>query len=181
MNKANNERRQNTIRKIQRAYLSLVVNRSDVDSITVSDVCKKAGINRTTFYSIYFDITDLIEAVRQEMIGEFLAYFPDEVETQSHSFNFNRLFASIKENQIFYKIYFKMGFDFRREFLPKDLSDMDMWREYFRDVEDLEYHIDFFTAGITAIVKKWLNEGCPGDPERMGRILVNEYQKKNTI
>ena len=35
-------------------------------------------------------------------------------------------------------------------------------------------------AGITAIIQKWLNCDCKESPETIARILVDEYQKKNT-
>ena len=74
-----------------------------------------------------------------------------------------------------------MGFDFQKEFFSGENSNMSIWREYFSDDEDLDYHVEFFTAGITAMIRKWLRDGCPGEPEHMGKILAEEYQKKNTI
>ena len=180
MNTENNSRRKNTILKIQRAYMDLCISRSDINTITVSDICKKGGVNRTTFYSIYFDIADLKDAIEDYMMDEFLhTFFKEEVDNVTHSMNFTKLFTSIKENQIFYRLYFKMGFDFKKTFLENEPSEM--WRQYFRDNADLPYHIEFFAGGITAMIKKWLSEGCPGEPERMGRILVEEYNKNNTF
>ena len=112
------------------------------------------------------------------MMDEFLYhFFREEAESVSHSMDFVKLFRSIKENQIFYKLYFKMGFDFKKSFIENEPEEL--WRSYYRDREDMDYHIEFFAAGITAIIRKWLDEGCKGDPERMGRILREEYMKRN--
>lgn len=178
MNTANNSRRKNTILNIQKAYMDLCITRADIDTITVSDICKKANINRTTFYSIYFDVADLRNAIREYMLNEFLyTFFKEEAEASAHSMDFNKLFTSIKENQIFYKLYFKLGFDFKSTFLANQPNDL--WRNYFPNKDDLDYHIEFFAAGITAIIKKWLSEDCKGKPERMTNIIREEYQKKN--
>ena len=178
MNTVNNSRRQNTILSIQKAYMDLCISRSDISTITVSDICKKAQINRTTFYSIYLDIDDLRNAIEEYMMNEFLYnFFKEETESVAHSMDFGKLFRSIKENQIFYKLYFKLGFDFSKTFLQNGSDDL--WRNYFTNKEDLDYHIAFFSAGITAIIQKWLEEGCEGEPERMSRIIRDEYQKRN--
>lgn len=163
--------------QIQSAFLALAVSRPDPKTITVSDICKKAGINRTTFYSHYFDVSDLLDSVYEWMMQEFLEVFRDEASTLTHSFDFNKLFINIKENQIFYKLYFKLGFDFKEVFWKNDPSSLA--KLYYRDTEDIDYHVLFFSAGVTAIIQKWLSEGCPGEPEHMSRILVDEYQKNN--
>lgn len=178
MNKVNNQRRKDTISRIQKAYMNLATIRNDIDSITVSDVCKKAQINRTTFYSIYDDIGDLKKDIEKWMMNEFLSVYQEEASAMQHSFDFDKLFRSIKENQVFYKMYFKLGFDFKNSFIENEPAQIR--QHYFADESALAYHIEFFAAGITAIVQKWLAEGCPGKPERMSQILYDEYHRSDT-
>ena len=45
--------------------------------------------------------------------------------------------------------------------------------------EHISYHIEFFMAGLNAIIKKWLYHGCKESPEEMNQILIDEYKKKN--
>ena len=45
--------------------LLLLLDQKDFDTITVKEVCKKAGVNRSTFYLHYESMNDLLE----EMIG----------------------------------------------------------------------------------------------------------------
>lgn len=179
MNKANNAKNQKSKDLIRKAYLNLVISRNDISSITVSDVCKKAGINRTTFYAHYMDIDDLVDSIYDWMMNEFLNVFTDEIESEKHSFDFLKLFRNIKENQIFYRLYFKLGFDFKQIFL-KNGESFDIAGSYFKDTSHVDYHVEFFSAGITAIIQKWLAGGCEESPETIAQILVDEYQKKNT-
>lgn len=180
MNKTNNKRNQKSEDAIRKAYLNLVISRDEISSITVSDVCKRAGINRTTFYAHYIDMDDLIDSIYEWMMREFLNIFTDEIESEHHSFDFLKLFRNIKENQIFYRLYFKLGFDFKQIFL-KNGESFDIAGSYFKDTSHVDYHVEFFSAGITAIIKKWLNSGCQEEPEVIGKILQEEYQKKNSI
>ena len=44
------------------------------------------------------------------------------------------------------------------------------------DDKYIDYHIEFFMAGLNAIIKKWLNNGCLESPEEINRILQDEYK-----
>ena len=35
----------------------------------------------------------------------------------------------------------------------------------------IDYHIEFFMAGLNAIIKKWLQNGCQESPEEINAIL----------
>ena len=179
MNKTNNARSIQSKDAIRKAYLNLVISRSDISTISVSDICKKAGVNRTTFYSHYEGIDDLVASIYEWMVEEFLHVFEEEAKEAKHSYDFNKLFRNIKENQIFYKIYFKLGFDFKELFLKNGAADVA--GEFYKDTSHVDYHIEFFGAGISAIIQKWLNSGCKEEPEVIGRILQEEYQKRNTV
>lgn len=43
----------------------------------------------------------------------------------------------------------------------------------------IDYHIEFFKAGLNAIVRKWLENGCKENPEVINQILKDEYKNKN--
>ena len=154
MNTANNKRHQQSTVSIIRAYLNLVVSRSDIKSISVSDICKKAGVNRTTFYAHFLDMDDLLRTVYERMLEEYLKVFQTEADSGAHSFDFKDIFI---QN-----------------------GSLDIAGRFYSDLDHLDYHIAFFEAGITAIIRKWLDGGCQEEPETISRILADEYQKKNT-
>ena len=39
--------------------------------------------------------------------------------------------------------------------------------------------MEFFRAGLNAIIKKWLKNGCHESPEEIDLILKEEYKNKN--
>lgn len=43
---------------------------------------------------------------------------------------------------------------------------------------NMEYHIEFFKAGMSAIIKKWLLNNYKESPEEMIEILDSEYKGK---
>ena len=48
-----------------------LIQTKELNEISVSDICKRAGLNRTTFYANYSDIYGLADTIRErlEIIG----------------------------------------------------------------------------------------------------------------
>lgn len=178
MNIPNNSRKKDTIEKIEKAFINLIQEKN-IEQINVTELVKLAKINRSTFYVNYIDIYDLAESIKEKMWQELLSVYKDETETKTHSYNFLKLFIHIKENQIYYKTLYKLGFDFSDYFnsYSTDIGAL----KYYNDLKYIDYHIEFFKAGLNAIIKKWLFDGCKDSPEDIYNILVDEYKGKNNI
>lgn len=174
MNKINNKRKKDSQERIERVFLNLI-QKKDVKDITVSKICELANINRTTFYANYIDIYDLVDKVRDNMVIEFASLYKNDTSGNTKE-NYLKLFRFVKENQIFCKTYFKLKFDtdYKIDYFDKELAES-MYNNKF-----INYHCEFFKAGITAIIKMWLNNDCKESPEDMIEILESEYKKGYT-
>ena len=169
MNVKNNRRRRESIEKIEKVFIELI-QENELDRISVSDICKRAELNRSTFYANFVDIYDLADKVKAHLEDEFLKLFAPEIEQKKRTNGYTKLFRHIQENQLFYKTYFKLG-DIKMDIVG---FDMEAAEKYF-GLKHIDYHIEFFKNGFNAIVRKWLNGGCVETPEEMNRILVSEY------
>ena len=94
---------------------------------------------------------------------------------RTQKFNSNdylRLFRHIQENQLFYRTYFKLGYDnqYEIQFYDTEQAKQDFNNQY------IDYHMEFFKSGLTAIIKRWLAGGCRETPEEMDHIVRSEYQ-----
>lgn len=85
------------------------------------------------------------------------------------------MFKHIKDNQIFFKTYFKL------ESICPDvpLNYHTELAEKYYDNKHIDYHIEFFRAGLNAVIKKWLNNGCKETPEEINEIITSEYKNKS--
>lgn len=172
MNTPNNKRKKESIDRIEKAFIELLQKKELVD-IRVSDICKKAQLNRTTFYANYDDIYQLADAFREKIEDGFMMeIYKDEIENGYNSNNFLKLFNHIKENQIFYRTYFKLGYDNQYRIFQYD----PFLAEEHLGNKMIEYHTEFFRAGITRIIKMWLNNGCEESPEDMFEVIQTEYR-----
>lgn len=66
MNTPNNKRKRESVEKIEKVFIELLQSK-ELSQIRVSDICKKAQLNRTTFYSNYEDIYDLADSIRNKL------------------------------------------------------------------------------------------------------------------
>ncbi|MDF7641508.1 TetR-like C-terminal domain-containing protein [Bifidobacterium sp. ESL0784] len=173
MNTVGNKRKQASQEKIENAFTALV-REKDVSEISVTEICRKAEVNRSTFYASYTDIKDLMDAIEERMLADFHDLYADEEANGYNSNDFSKLFAHIKEHQDFYRAYFKMGLDLR--FQP-ERYDTNLAEKYYPS-GDIAYHRAFFRAGITALIKLWLENGCDLSPDRLFTILKDEYRNK---
>ncbi len=170
MNTKNNKRRRESQKKIEKAFIELLQDRK-IKEITVSDICKNTSINRSTFYANYIDIYDLAEKTKLRLENEFTELFAD-YDYFNEQTGVYKMFAHIKDNQIFYKTYFKLCYDDKHLITIYDTRRAE--KEHINS--NIKYHIEFFRNGFNAIVKMWLADGCKESPEEMAEILRQEYK-----
>ena len=102
--------------------------------------------------------------------------YRDEIENRKSRNDYLKLFRHIKDNQSLYRTYFKLGYDTQL----KDFGyDANAAAEYF-DNKFIRYHSEFFRAGITRIIRMWLEGGCKESPEDMMEIIRSEYRGRLT-
>ena len=173
MNTPNNKRRKKSQEQIEKIFLQLI-QKKNIDDISVSTICKLSGLNRSTFYSNYIDIYDLAEKTKQQMEVEF-AQFQLSNNAKQDKNGYLSMFRYIKDNQLFFKTYFKL------EEISKNLPTqyrVELAEKYYNN-KFIDYHIEFFRAGLNAIIKKWLNNECKETPEEINEIITSEYKNKS--
>ena len=176
MNTKNNRRKRASMQKIEQVLVELLQTK-ELNQISVSDICKRAGLNRSTFYANYVDIYGLADAIREKLEAQVAELYKDEIEQGFNSNNYLLLFQHIAQNQIFYRTYFKLGYDEKYKILAYDYN---LAKKHF-DNRFIEYHMEFFKSGLTKIIKLWLQNGCKETPEEMFEIVKNEYRGREEI
>lgn len=176
MNTKNNSRRRESRKKIETVFFELIQTK-ELSQISVSDICKRAGLNRTTFYANYVDIYELADTVRETLENNMKELYRVDVETGHNSHDYLRLFRHIYENQIIYKTYFKLGYDNDYKIVQYDTN---LAQKHF-DNKFIEYHCEFFKSGLNSIIKMWLEKGCKESPEDMYEIIKAEYRGRESF
>lgn len=151
-----------------------------VEKVTVYELCQEADINRTTFYKYYGTPRDLLDQVIAEMLAEFeralaedftsrngthraLAYLASEQE------RFRTVIANVPEEELLDKVSSLWPIrDTLDEMLSGPMTDSE--REYARL---------FFCQGSYAIIRKWLQDGCPQRPEELNHMKEHALQARD--
>ncbi len=166
MNVNNNKRKRESIDKIEKSFINML-QKKEINQISVTDICKDTGLNRSTFYANFIDIYDLADKMREKLEKDFEAQFSENTARNAIT-----MFHHIYENQLFYKTYFKLGYDEKHQ---PYIYDTTRAEKDFKG-KHIKYHIEFFRNGINSIIKMWLADGCKETPEEMAEILESEYR-----
>lgn len=182
MNKPNNKRKRTSMECIEKVFMELLRTKK-LSEIQVTDICKQAGLNRTTFYASYADVYDLADSVRnkfEKVLPEFYNGDQDTLngeEEADHRGYYLRLLRHIKANQIFYKTYLKLGNDTPYGMFSYDKNDRKQMQPRLESQSSLEkYRMEFLRGGIFQIIKIWLYNGCQETPEELLGVVEAECQ-----
>lgn len=175
-NTVNNKRSKTSQEQMFRALFRLAQTKRPAD-ISVSELCELAKINRTTFYNHYDNISALVKDARQSILNEYAHQFDNNTDGYTPN-NLLIMFQHFYNNQIIYSTYFKLNPSYE-ELLG--LYDEDQAKRHYPGQKDklVRYHAEFFAAGITAIIRRWLNNGCKESPEEMVKVVLSEYQGRH--
>ena len=177
----------NTAKKMDKALISLLEKKS-FEYITVSEICKRAEVNRSTFYLHYENTVDLLNETARFLLDDFAAYFNVDVENITNKFKENSLdelnfisdeylhpyLSYIKENRIVFStvLLHSVSFGFNEIFqrLYDNIFNPILER-YNYPATDRKYAMMFYLSGITAIVTEWLKEGCEKTIMEVSQII----------
>lgn len=94
---------------------------------------------------------------------------------KQNSAGYLNMFRHIKENQIFFKTYFKL--EEISMSIPTTYR-IELANKYYNN-KYIDYHIEFLRVGLNAVIKKWLNNNCQETPKEINEIIQSEYKNKN--
>jgi len=183
VNKKENQRYQETKKRIQEVFQELLQNK-EIHEVTVAEICRRAGIHRTTFYGHYTDVYELMESMARDMYTDMMNYFVKDSSVHLRE-GFLHLFSYIKENKEFFSGYMKFSKKQNRpaKLLPtmlKENMDSIIKELGYANEAELLYHQTFFSEGLVAVIELWISGGCLESPEELCHIIEEEYDISKT-
>ena len=188
MNK-NESKYANTAIRMNKAMLTLLENK-DFAYITVSEICKAAGVNRSTFYLHYQNTSELLSETVRYILNKHLSYYDTNTAgislRLSNCSNRELMFITaeylspyltfVKDNQRIFKTSVKqfdaMGFDETYEKMFRHIFSPILTR--FRIPEKQHaYIMKFYLSGIFAVVMEWLSNDCRDSTDDIAKIIID--------
>ena len=179
----------NTAVKMDEALITLL-EKKDFEYITIKEICKTAGVNRSTFYLHYENTSDLLKETTRYILDKHFSYY--SADTQSITDHFEKCdrndlvfitteylvpyLTFVKENRRIFKVSIKqfhsMNMDEVYGKMFKHVFDPILSR--FRVPErERAYVIKFYLTGIFAVVMEWLDNNCSDDMDSIVRIITD--------
>ena len=182
MNRAGNERFRETEKALTDAFLELLEEK-ELSEITVSELCRRCGIHRSSFYLHFADIYAMMERIEEDLADYYGKLFGTGREDYDLPDRFIRFFSFIQSHKSFYKVYWFRSSDLSvlNAALPEDNREAVRRLAGERGIKDedtLDYYQVFFKAGLAALIGRWLTRDCRETPAELMQILREEYERK---
>lgn len=148
-------------------------------SITVTELCQKAKVNRGTFYFHYEKVEDVYEEYFKEIMNDFANSYLEPyrkvsiLKVSELNPKTIRIFHHIEKYKSFYRIvfskkapltYYYLLFEEISKLLRNDLHNI-------KDIDN-ELLIAYQTNAILGMIIAWFNEDFRHDPNYMNHQLV---------
>ena len=177
----------NTALRMNDALITLL-EKKDLEYITVKEICATAGVNRSTFYLHYETISDLVNETLETINQRFLSYFPHSEETFLSRIAEQDLddlvlvtreyllpyLCFIRDNKNVYRAAFRnpgsMQAYARYGNLKKHILNPILER-FEIPTAHRPYYIAYYIEGIIAIIKEWLQQDCADEVEMIADII----------
>lgn len=163
----NDHRTRITQLMIRKAFTELM-REKPIESITISELCKRASINRSTFYNHYLDLYDLrsqiVENLKEEFYQALKSLLTSDSVDQTPVKITAKLFECIQNNSDMCQVILgRYGDDqFLAEFVQSGREFvMESYRIYFENAsqKQIDYFYTFVSCGIIGLLRKWLSDG----------------------
>ena len=162
---------------LKESLLELMKEQS-IDKITPTELCRKANINRNTFYTHYYTPRDVLAEIEADFSTQIL-------ETLRSKFTFADIDISQMLKEICEIIYAQKAFckvllseNGDAAFLEATINTgkmvfMDEWRSAGVDLDEdeMEMFFAFIVNGCIALVRKWAATDMRDPPERVAILI----------
>lgn len=170
-----NARRTRTL--IEEAFLELMKEKPYM-KISVREITERADVNRSTFYSHYQDIYDLMEQIEGNVLDKIKAALQqitrEDYVPGKHPFHI-MVFQELMSHEKVFRILFSKNGDIDFIYRLADTMGDTMyegWGSYYgsKIPEHLEMYVSYVVFGMIGILLKNLKLNCCWPPEKMGHL-----------
>ena len=176
-----NQRIALTRRLLQEGLLRLLEHHK-LEDISVTALCKEAGINRATFYNHYTSPTTLLKEMEQNLIAELQRITAHVESIEDVVSQTEQCLILLKENSSLFHmlVWYHIDRDLE-EMVEKIARHYDMHRinemENEFDSETVHLVSSYLYSGCYSLIREWLLHDMSKSPREIAELLVNIVNK----
>ena len=172
------DRRVRRTKKLLTQALTELLQKKQVNEITVKELTDLADMNRGTFYMYYRDIFDMLEKIEDELFQKL------DVIAQTHEHGdptqqvkpiLLDLFRFIEENQEMCRVLLSpngdMNFLHRLYEAIRERS-LEIWKDQMGSLgeKEFDYRYSFVIFGCAGMIRAWVNRSCQETDMQMAEL-----------
>lgn len=176
----NNRKRNKTKSRIKLAYIELLKSNNPLD-ISVSEVCLKSDVNRSTFYEYYSNISDLIEDIIKDQINSIskanrVLYDKFYIDNITGPEDVKKYMLNISSNDTLIRLIKSSESKKFEVSIIKAQCEYEINRYKIEDYE-ARLRVTYRNYGVLSIIFRWIIEGNNADIDTISNILYKEIKK----
>ena len=175
------KRKTSTKEAIKEALIQLL-SEERFDTISISKLCKRAGINRGTFYLHYEDKYQMIDSLKSDILSQLYSFFEEEGE-YSKRFMIAKFYVLRANERLINALTRSHYIDFRgaiREFITSIILSEKQEAATQRFLEEnfhipQKYALEIFLSSVEGIISLWIAGGAQEEPEEITQMILATY------
>lgn len=164
------DRRTKYTKTVIRQALFDLLQEKPINKITVTDVCKLADINRSTFYSHYEDVYALLASIQNELFENVVLtlttenWFEEVLQLVNQNKDLCQALIGPHGDSSFIRQLIYLGYD----------NSMKFWKKMYPNAspETRDYAYAFVSSGVIGILENWVCSGYKLSIDEVGKILM---------
>lgn len=175
--------------------LLLLLEKKDIEFITVTEITKKAGVSRSTFYLHYDNVYELFEETVENLNKQFIQSFnvktPMKIQSKKDAFLITDsqlipYLHFVKENKRVLKLIHQKPQLFQAKKTYQQMYDTIFYpaiSQFLSEKNEKIYTLAFYTNGVAAIVRQWLNLDCVTEIDELVAMIKKlvGYENQSTL
>lgn len=151
-------------RMIRQAFYEVLKEKS-FEKITVTDIVKRADVNRSTFYAHYPDVMGVVEEIQEEIL-DYTQQFMENIDFKDFYENpkpyLEKIVKLVAENNELYRLLMTSAMaakqldQLKYIMIDRTIATLDEQKGFHNRFE-LEFATRFFMGGIVDVYTQWMN------------------------
>ncbi len=176
-----NQRVAITKRMLKEGLMRLLKDRS-LDKISITQLCREAGINRTTFYRHYEWPRDVLTEMQNDFFAEIFDHFQKPMAVG----DVERLFICLADRVELVKLFFRYNSDTDWMRLFTQIYTCFPAKQMMKAFQNInETHAELLSAylagGAYFLARKWIMDDMPISPKEVAAIVLSALDKERVF
>ncbi len=174
-------------KRLLKDALMQLLSKKHINDISVSELCRTAQINRTTFYRHYQTPHDVLMDLEMDFVQSFHSTPVTSMDPDGMRQYAIRMCCFLYDNREIVKLFIvnNMDQDFMSVF--QNMSDSFLRTRMLKykgrpaDADTIRLVSTFFAAGSYSLIRQWLMEELPKSPLEIADLILGSFNRDITI